>query len=249
MPGLPPEYYRDYDFLHKDKHYAYEADVVLQIGRNITGIRPRKILEVGCGTGNHTQRFASCSANVTAVDIDLEMTRIANAKNIASAEIIHGTLGKVPARDFDLACAMFNVINYVDDESELIALFRGVRERLGRDSVFVFDCWNGEVVKRDPPANFERTVSKSNNDWLTVKATGGLDITGDFAEVDYTIAGIRYGSTTEYKYTIRSKLWSLITIEKLLNHVGFTQVTALSWMEPNIVAAPDSWKIILTAHS
>jgi hypothetical protein len=177
------------------------------------------------------------------------MTSIAQGKSIPGTTIVHGTAGKAPDRSYDIACAMFNVVNYIDEESHLSATFRDVRKRLSTSGVFIFDCWNGEAVKKDPPADFMRNIRESDADWLEVSATGRLDDAQDYAIIKYKTDGVRHGQPTSYFYTLRSRLWPISMIKDTLLSAGFKDVSVLEWMNPNSIANSDSWRIMLTARA
>ena len=44
-------YYQYYDTFHQDKNYEKETDLILSQVRQRGISRPKKILEIGCGTG------------------------------------------------------------------------------------------------------------------------------------------------------------------------------------------------------
>jgi SAM-dependent methyltransferase len=247
MPELPPEYYRDYDFINREKDYSAEVDTVLKAALLLGQDRPETLLEVGCGTGNHSALFAERSLSVTAVDTDPEMIRVMQSKNIPGVTVVEGTVDGVAQRGFDVACAMFNVINYVSDEPLLLGLFREVHERLSDHGVFVFDCWNGDAVRADPPASFEREIDVSDSDAVRFAADGELENSGEFAKVSYLVEGVRGGEPTSYSYALRSKLWAVSSLSRFLEQAGFSRVTVMRWTEPGSEASPDDWKVMIAS--
>ena len=247
MQGLPPEYYRDYDFIHSEKDYGSEAAAVLKIATSAINKKPRHLLEIGCGTGNHTEKFAAQSIKVAAVDTDPEMIRRAQEKNVPNAQFVHGKVNDILDGNFDMASALFNVVSYIDNSDTLFELFSDVRNRLTSGGIFIFDCWNGDVVRTDPPANVIRKIEQSHQNWLNVEATGNLLESGQFANIDYKMSGVRSGLHTAYEYSLKSRLWSIETVENTLKASGFSSIKAISWMQPNKPAESGAWKIMLTA--
>jgi SAM-dependent methyltransferase len=247
MPGLPAEYYRNYDFIHREKDYQAEVGAVLEAALLHSHSTPTTLLEIGCGTGNHTRHFVDRSLSVTAVDIDTEMTALMRAKKIPNTTIVEGPVGQVVEDGFDIACAMFNVVNYIHDDSQLTGVFRDIRSRLAGGGIFVFDCWNGDAVRRDPPISFERHVRDSNTNWVVLKASGQLEESEEFATIRYEVDGVRHGQQVNYEYVLRSKLWSIEVVKKLLISADFTSVSTMAWMRPHIHASSDDWKIMFAA--
>jgi len=71
------DYAKYYDLIYKDKDYEKEVDFIENIfWKN----RPKKILEVGCGTGNYTKILLKRGYEVTALDISEDMLKIAEEK-------------------------------------------------------------------------------------------------------------------------------------------------------------------------
>lgn len=234
--------------MHGEKDYELEIEAVIQKGANHIGHQPKRILEIGCGTGNHSEKFASRAIEVHAVDTDPRMVELALAKNIPNAQFTNGSVDSVSATGFDMACAMFNVVNYIDERSQLDHLFSGIRKRIGSNGAFVFDCWNGDVVRQDPPQNFERNICTSEDDSLTISATGEIEESGDRALIEYDVSGLRFGRPTKYTYSLRSRLWSPGSIRESLQKAGFSKVDSYQWVNPVEAAAADSWKLLLSAH-
>ena len=244
MPANPPEYYRDYDFLHSEKNYAHEAEVVLHIAESFLGAKPREALEVGCGTGNHTREIAARTGTVTAVDLDEEILAYAVAKGIENARFKFGSIESSDPVEYDLAYALFNTLNYVESEDELYRLFEAVKLRLRPAAAFIFDFWNGDQVRRDPPHDFTREILESESNRLTIEANGELDQHGEHADITYSVDGVRDGVRTTYKYALRSKLWSPASVIKLLERAGFKRIESYEWMNPSDLASEDSWKLM-----
>ena len=74
-------YHRYYDAIYSSKNYSGEVDVVS--GLLLSGmqrISPGLLLDVGCGTGNHTLELARRGWAVTGIDIDAESIEVARQK-------------------------------------------------------------------------------------------------------------------------------------------------------------------------
>jgi len=110
-------FYDVYDELFASKGYIEEVGCVLKLASEALGRNPARILEIGCGTGNHTLALADSGAALVAIDIDPLMVSRARAKLDAAGKR-NADIQLVPVSDlktsgFDLACALFNVITYL----------------------------------------------------------------------------------------------------------------------------------------
>ena len=54
-------------------------------------------------------------------------------------------------RKFDACIAMFAVMGYVVENSDVISALRNIRAHLKQGGLFVFDVWNGLAVMRTLP--------------------------------------------------------------------------------------------------
>ena len=75
------KYHDYYDKLNLGKKdYAFEVRKIKEIYEKYSDSPLNKILEVGCGTGNHTHELIKIADKVVACDIDPEMIKIATQK-------------------------------------------------------------------------------------------------------------------------------------------------------------------------
>lgn len=83
--------------------------------------RPLALLDVGCGTGHHMQRYARLGYRVSGVDGSTEMLQYARSNN-PEADIRHCDVDALPFADatFDVVLAI-EVIRYVPDRSRAYA--------------------------------------------------------------------------------------------------------------------------------
>lgn len=68
-------------------------------------LAPSKVLEIGCGTGRHTQKLAARGHKILAIDQSIEMMAIAKAQNLRGVEFVCGDICalNLPAAEFDFA--------------------------------------------------------------------------------------------------------------------------------------------------
>lgn len=104
----------------------------------------KNILELGCGTGNITQRLLEYGYEVVGVDISGEMLSIAKEKLVDFSDKVIFMQQDVCELDFDIyeidmILAVNDLINYITDVSDLENLFAFCYEHLRKDGILLFD--------------------------------------------------------------------------------------------------------------
>jgi len=128
------KYAKVYDRVNKKKNYPDECEFVYRWGE-----MPKQILDIGCGTAHYWQYFP-----VKPIGIEKSAEMILNSKyasNIIRGDVKDFEFSKL--KNFDCAFALFDVINYIDDNTwwEKIPLKKG--------GYFIFDIWDSEKVKQE----------------------------------------------------------------------------------------------------
>ena len=176
------DYAKYYDLIYKDKDYEKEVDFIENIfGKN----KPKKILEVGCGTGNYTKILLKRRYEVTAIDISEDMLKIARGK--CAYKFIEGDIRSVSINDkFDACIAMFAVMGYITENSDIIRALNNIRRHLKPNGIFIFDVWNGLAVMRLLPE--QRIKEVENNEIKIIRfASPNLRSFDQICEVDYKL--------------------------------------------------------------
>ena len=100
-----------YDAIQSEWDYDRDIGFVLERAAD-HGLEPRRLLEVGCGTGEHTRRFLTEGLTVTAVDRYRGMLEVARGK--CDAGVLRGALPDLPVDGrFDLVVALRGVVNHL----------------------------------------------------------------------------------------------------------------------------------------
>ncbi len=121
-----------------DEWCAYLHSLLTQYG-----VEDGLVLELGCGTGEMTERLAALGYDMIGVDNSAEMLEIAQEKKDASGHDILYLLQDM--REFELygtvraVVSVCDSINYVTDREELVRVFALVNNYLDPGGVFIFD--------------------------------------------------------------------------------------------------------------
>jgi SAM-dependent methyltransferase len=192
MPGVTQPFGRDYadvyDVLYRNKDYEGEVDLVERVlARHDLG-GAKRLLDLGCGTGNHALPLARRGHTVVGVDRSPGLLTRARAKaaieNLESSVIFH--LADIRELDlgqrFEAVLMMFTVLGYQFEDADLTAALAAVRRHLEPDGLFIFDVWNGRAVLADRPG--ERSVNVADGSAsITRKSSSELDISRHLCRV------------------------------------------------------------------
>jgi SAM-dependent methyltransferase len=159
------DYASVYDALYGAKDYPGEIALIERILAKLGAGGQRRILDLGCGTGNHTLPLARHGHTVVGVDRSAAMLARARAKaadlpaDVGRPEFHQGDIQTIDlGRRFDVALMMFNVLGYIHDDGDLVAALNAVRRHLDHGGIFIFDVWNGLAIMVDGPGDRSVTV-------------------------------------------------------------------------------------------
>ncbi len=147
---------RIYDLIYEDKDYEGECNFVEEILQRFSPHPVETILDGGCGTGNHVIPLAERGYRVNGVDSS--ETRIKRAREKTAKSNLPCDFQVADLRDFNLnrkfdACiCMFAVMDYIIKTKDFIKALHNIREHLKKNSLFIFDFWNGLAVLRVLPS-------------------------------------------------------------------------------------------------
>lgn len=163
------KYAEIYDLIYSKKDYLKESNWIEKIFMRYSDKKPGKILELGCGTGNYTEIFAKKGYEITGVDFSRYMIEIAKRKarlNKLEIPYFRRDIRELNLRKkFDLCLMLFNVVGYLNRDSDIINCFKSVREHLVEGGLFLFDFWFAQAVLNIKPS---RRINVLQNGDLTI---------------------------------------------------------------------------------
>lgn len=233
--------------MYASKDYAGEVKTLLSIAKKYNQSEIKKILEIGCGTGNHTIELAKTKKKITAIDTDRFMIDIAKSKtkNLKNISALFTPIEKIKEKDFDVAFAMFNVVTYIADLKSLISFFKGVSSALNKKGVFVFDCWNGIAAMKDPPQS--KTSSQNIGDKIiTTELNSTTDFINQKVKLDYHffISDKKSKTIQKDSFSFNQTLWTPLEIKFALESAGLNVIVCCKNFQPEKKATETDWKIM-----
>lgn len=168
MKQLTPPYEKfayAYDRMMRNVNYRRWARYIESLFEK-HDCKPRRILDVACGTGTLTVLLAAKGYELTGVDRAAGMLHIAQEK--ARALDVHidfhqgDMLNFQFNEQFDAILCTYDSINYALDEDELSSVFQCVSEHLAPDGLFIFDI----TTERNIVEHFHnKTFAENHEDY------------------------------------------------------------------------------------
>ena len=218
-----------YDIITSHKDYAKEVESLLSFLK--PQLREKKILSIGCGTGNHEKIISNSEIKVFGIDISPEMLEKANAKKIINQlefGLNYNEALKFFGDDkFNCIISLFNCINCLSDITSLKKFISEIYSNLDNESCFFFEAWNGEECLLYPPKIVSRKY-KSNDYSITRVAKPKIFFEKKQLIIEYDI----FGNIKKNKVNLISlhkiKLFSPDEIINILEQIGFLDIKVFS---------------------
>ncbi|MFC2122450.1 class I SAM-dependent DNA methyltransferase [Bacteroidota bacterium] len=247
------KYSEYYDLFYRDKDYEAECDFIEAVFRRYSPQQVQAVLDIGCGTGGHAIPLNSRGHHVTGIDASEAMLKKAQRKAAdAGAALL---LYKMDMRNFildqqfDACIAMFAVMNYLTETDDILKTLRNVRRHLRKDSLFLFDFWNGLAVLRLLPEAREMTYEDKG---LSVTRTvqPELDAMNHLCRVNYHLSVTRDGhapNTIRETHVIR--FFFPQEIAHYLEDCGFKLLTICPFTRLEEPADENTWNVVAVAQA
>jgi len=253
-PVFNVAYASAYDDLYRGKDYRAECDVLEALFQQYSARPVRKILDLGCGTGNHANPLAERGYEVVGVDRSKHM--LDQAKNKADETgLSHRTTfhcadirALVLHETFDAAIMMFAVLGYQIENDDVAAALRTVRAHLSDGGLFVFDVWFGPAVLVQRPGD-RVLVQKNGGETIIRTGAGALDANMHTCNINYRLwrlSGDRVLEQTEE--THRMRFFFPKELDYMLQCAGLRLMALRAF--PDAQCEPDeaTWNVVGTAQ-
>jgi SAM-dependent methyltransferase len=172
-----------YDILYRDKDYAAECDLLERLFQTYGDGSIASVLDLGCGTGNHSLLLDQRGYEVVGVDRSASMLALARGKAAKSdhnkdrREVFYqGDIRNFDLqRLFDAVLIMFAVLGYQLENSDVLSALKTARRHLRLGGLLIFDVWYGPAVLHQRPSQRVKIIPTPAGHILRV-ASGELDI-------------------------------------------------------------------------
>ncbi|MGH2747923.1 MAG: class I SAM-dependent DNA methyltransferase [Actinomycetota bacterium] len=185
-----------YDRIYEDKDYDGETDLLEEIFQRYGPGPVKRVLDLGCGTGNHALSLAARGYEVVGVDNAPGMLGSARAKANAAgvaATFFEGDIRKLDLDGtFDAVVLLFAVLGYQCTNEDVQSTLEGARRRMADGGLLAFDVWYGPAVLVQRPRQRIRVLE--NQGVTLIKASQGqLDVSSQICLVDMDVWELQEG--------------------------------------------------------
>ena len=253
MTAYGATYADEYDELYREKDYEAECDLIEEALRRFGCGSTRSVLDLGCGTGNHSIRLALRGYDVTGVDVSAQMLSVARRKSAKAQVRIEwieaDVRGAGAGRVFDVGLFMFAVLGYMLPNEDVMAALRSARRQIRKDGLLCFDVWYGPSVLHVRPSERARTVSIPGGQLVRI-VTSRLDIRRHACEVHYhfwRIVGTRVEAEGEEVHTVR--YFFPMELELMLAQSGFSLASLTAFPSVDRPADESTWNVFAVARA
>lgn len=206
-------------------HVPYEKWVeftVEQCAKHHVG--GKRLLELGCGTGEIAVRLAKAGYDVTGVDLSEEMLTVGMEKamtNKIPVQFVKQNIVELEGfAHLDVIVSYLDVMNYITNAHDLERVFEHVYESLSPNGLFIFDVHDDQFVETDRIG--QTFVEHTDN----VTYIWECDSDQQGRMTHYLTFFIRQpdGSYEKFTETHQQHVLAREYYEQLLKKVGFTKI-------------------------
>ncbi len=186
------EYARDYDLLYRDKNYLEESRLLHHLLQHEGKGLVRRVLDLGCGTGNYAFPLAQQGYDVVGVDCSAGMLESARGKATTRQGGGKVVFYQADIRNFrfeesfDAALMMFAVLGYQSTNSDVLAALRTARNHVRAGGLLLFDVWYGPAVLCQRPSERIKVIATEGGELLRV-TSAELEIERHLCKVSYRL--------------------------------------------------------------
>lgn len=214
----------EYYFAIESKHRNFDEDIRL-IKSLLPGDAKSKILDLGCGTGEHLAFLARNGFQCVGLDSSIEMINTAKSRNNFNVSYIHKDIKEFDFfEEFDLIFSLFGSFNYILNDNEIDNSLWNIWRALKPHGKCLLEIWNADpllTIEQKPLAHVSTTLFNG----AKIDRKRGFKIlentTRTIVEVfyDYSIFGDNNYSDLKDKHIMRA--YKQNEFDKFLTNNGF----------------------------
>jgi SAM-dependent methyltransferase len=237
-----------YDLLYWEKPYAVEARFVLDRLEHFAGSRPKRAIEIACGTGTHAIELARAFVEIDASDCSADMLRVATKKVEAANVPVRLSLSDMrglpkPEQPYDAALCLFDSIGYVQSDEAICDVLSGVRASLDPGALFLLEYWHAAAMLRGFDPLRIRRLELDDTTIFRVSTTT-IDAATSLARVRYDLYELNADRTwAHYSETHSNRFFTVQEMNTFAARNGFEPLDEYS----GFTTAPvndDTWHVV-----
>jgi len=243
-----------YDAIYRRINYEDECNTLLKILTEKLQIKPQKILDIACGTGNHSIILAKKGYTVTGVDLSEGMLKVAKSKaqkenvsvSFINQDMRHMELGE----SFDCAICMFGAFPYNTTLRDIQQALNSVKSHLKEGGAFIFDFANIGGLR--PTLNTSWESVEDERGVLFRLSSNKFDAETNLWEPNFRFIHLmRDGSWDQFGETHKLRLFTYPEICEYLRQNGYEVAGGYNWDQNKTELKPltrENWRILVVSR-
>ena len=226
-----------YDIIyHVLVDYEAECNILEEIFHKHSKRKVQSILDVGCGTGNHSYILAKRGYEVVGIDLSEQMLQIAREKatgGLRNPEFHNMNMRRIVlGRKFDAALILFGSFTYLLKDSDVKSCLSSIRKHIVGRGLIVFEFWHNsgmypaaETISGHRP--WDKTEDKKASRLVIRLGTSRYDTLTNLMTIlfdHYVIDTKRRKVLTQFQETHVMRTYDISEVKRLLTENGFKPV-------------------------
>lgn len=170
-----------YDLLYSEiKDYGTETARLLEIFGSAQ-IPVSRVLDVGCGTGKHSQLLSETGLDVDGLDLEPEFVRIAQKRNPAGSFSVGDMTAFEVSQPYDAVTCLFGSIGYAVDDARLRRAVTCLGRAVRRGGLVILEPWFEPGTMEDGYV----TMHSARDEGLVVCRVSRTSIVGTVSRLEF----------------------------------------------------------------
>jgi SAM-dependent methyltransferase len=242
-----------YDTFYSGKPYGREAEFIDGQIRARLGKGKLRLLELACGTGNHSFEFERLGYQVSASDLSVGMIEVARVKakergsavDFAVADMRQA--GDADAGRFDAVVCLFDSLGYLLENNAILECLRNVRRQLRSGGVCVFECWHAAAMLTNRDTVRVRQWPQPSGELMRISRTT-CDHARQCCEVRFEVTALRAdGTWRRFEEIHRNRYFLPRELEFFLQVAGLSPVACQGDYDASEPVTERTWHLVFTA--
>jgi SAM-dependent methyltransferase len=242
-----------YDLFYSQKDYKTEAGFIDELIKQNGIYNKCRLLELACGTGNHSFELEKYGYEITATDYSKSMLEQANFKKDKYGSKVNFSFCDMTdlrqiKSSFETVICLFDSIGYVLTNDNIKRVLDGVHDKLANNGIFIFEFWHAAaMLKGYDPVRIKRW-KMGNSDILRISETT-IDTGSQSCSVNYSIYKTnRDGTFSFLEETQKNRFFLLQEMMLFLETCHFKIIHNFAGYSKNEIIGNDTWHIVIVAQ-